>query len=82
MQGSSEDPGVIPRVVKVSNIRNIFRTVETHSEFCSHQSIFEKKQALPDSALKVSFSYCEVLMEEIYDLLGPRTEASPAFSIS
>ncbi|GHJ84381.1 hypothetical protein NliqN6_0783 [Naganishia liquefaciens] len=51
MQGSPEDPGVIPRVV---------------------QSIFAKKDALPNVALKVSFSYCEVLMEDLYDLLGPR----------
>nr|KIR84567.1 microtubule motor protein [Cryptococcus tetragattii IND107] len=52
MQGTKEEPGLIPRAVKV---------------------ILQKRTLLPAS-INISMSYVEILKDEVYDLLGSRTE--------
>lgn len=84
MQGSPSDPGVIPRVVKVRPDPTIpfsILTQPNHNVGCvvgivvGLQHIFLKKSRLRKSSLKISFSYVEILCEEIYDLLIQRKGA-------
>ncbi|WVO21948.1 uncharacterized protein IAS62_003268 [Cryptococcus decagattii] len=52
MQGTKEEPGLIPRAVKV---------------------ILQRRALFPTS-INISMSYVEILKDEVYDLLGSRTE--------
>ncbi|KIR32411.1 microtubule motor protein [Cryptococcus deuterogattii MMRL2647] len=52
MQGTKEEPGLIPRAVKV---------------------ILQRRALFPAS-INISMSYVEILKDEVYDLLGSRTE--------
>ncbi|KJE02174.1 microtubule motor protein [Cryptococcus gattii NT-10] len=52
MQGTKEEPGLIPRAVK---------------------AILQRRAIFPAS-INISMSYVEILKDEVYDLLGSRTE--------
>lgn len=101
MQGAPKDPGVIPRVVKVSPVPHTTRfdvrnpTTEVlcaktyvisssfHLSLRYHlQHIFNKKSRLKKSTLKISFSYVEILVEEVYDLLVARKPGEVSLTCS
>ena len=83
MQGCPKDPGVIPRVVKVSLSNRTIPEGETPLLMTFPvripQHIFMKKSRLKKSSLKISFSYVEILVEEVYDLLVTRRPGDVSF---
>jgi hypothetical protein len=46
------------------------------------QHIFNKKSRLKKSTLKISFSYVEILVEEVYDLLVARKPGEVSLTCS
>ena len=76
MQGTKSDPGVIPRVVRVSGTL-------THSP-CSAkgllQRMFEKRQHLQQYQTALEVSYMEIYKDEVYDLLVTRESVRASHS--
>jgi len=76
MQGTKAEPGVIPRVVRVSCIANT-RHLQTLN--LSQQALFEKKGAIKHLQTSLSISYMEIYKDDVYDLLVTRENVSISF---
>ena len=72
MQGTKSDPGVIPRVVRVSSTL----TLSPYSAKFVRQGIFEKRQYLQQYQITLEVSYMEIYKDEVYDLLVTRENVS------
>ena len=70
MQGTKSDPGVIPRVVRVSSEHII--TVYPAKKNIFNQGIFDKRQHLQQYQIALEVSYMEIYKDEVYDLLVTR----------
>jgi hypothetical protein len=75
MQGTPEEPGVIPRVVKVGT-RCLRRTNAWLST--TKQAMFDRRGELGLADASLTMSYIEIYKDEVYDLLGNRAEVSCA----
>lgn len=74
MQGTKVDPGVIPRVVRVSGMLN---TSSYPTELS--QGIFEKRQHLQQYQTTLEISYMEIYKDEVYDLLVTRENVGVSY---
>lgn len=68
MQGTRSDPGVIPRVVRVS----ANDTPIDYCLICIKQAMFDKKSSYNQYDISLSVSYMEIYKDEVYDLLVTR----------
>ena len=72
MQGTKAEPGVIPRVVRVSNLLLEVKAISIRLL----QGIFEKKETIQKFQTSLSVSYMEIYKDEVYDLFVTRESAS------
>lgn len=68
MQGTRSDPGVIPRVVRVSANDTAIDRCLTRIK----QAMFDKKSSYNRYDISLSVSYMEIYKDEVYDLLVTR----------
>ena len=76
MQGTKSDPGVIPRVVRVSGTS----TLSSYPPKRLQQGIFEKRQYLQKYQITLEVSYMEIYKDEVYDLLVTRENVRASHS--
>ena len=76
MQGTKSDPGVIPRVVRVSGTL----TLSPYPSKRLRQGIFEKRQYLQQYQTALEVSYMEIYKDEVYDLLVTRENVRASHS--
>jgi hypothetical protein len=77
MQGTKSDPGVIPRVVRVSDI--VILSPYPAKRF--RQGIFEKRRYLQQYQTSLQVSYMEIYKDEVYDLLVTRENVRASDSL-
>lgn len=94
MQGTSQCPGVIPRVVRVrihlpSRRHDLITIIHSFVLDCSHtyvlnkrykQALFEQKESIEvHDDVSLSVSYMEIYKDECYDLLVDRDTVSTSW---
>lgn len=70
IQGTAEQPGIIPRVVNVCCF-HVFILAQ-HVFIHMTQALLERKREMYRSAVSLSLSYMEIYKDEAYDLLVPK----------
>lgn len=81
IQGTAEQPGIIPRVVNVSSLFLFPFSLFLFTSGCMAQALLEKKREMSEKTVSLSLSYMEIYKDEAYDLLVPReTVSHPNFS--
>ena len=76
MQGTKSDPGVIPRVVRVS----CTLILSLYPARRLRQGIFEKRRYLQQYQIALEVSYMEIYKDEVYDLLVSRENVRASHS--
>ena len=71
IQGTKDQPGIIPRVVRVSCLRKTFPKLGL-IVYSRDKDIFERSEADRDAETTIFVSYMEIYKEEAYDLLVDR----------